>query len=150
MRGTANVLNDSPRDGSSCGNTDVMTVKSQKAALRVVIVDDSTHFLRAAQNALRQEGADVVGTASTIQEALEVADQLRPDVILVDVDLGEESGFDLAERLTAIDAANVVLISAYPEAELSDLIAASPALGFVAKSELSTRAVSELLGVEGR
>jgi hypothetical protein len=43
-----------------------------------------------------------------------------------------------------------VLISAYPEAELSDLIAASPALGFVAKSELSTRAVSELLGVEGR
>jgi DNA-binding NarL/FixJ family response regulator len=127
-----------------------MTVKSQKTALRVVIVDDSAHFLRAAQNALRQEGADVVGTASTIQEALEVADQLRPDVILVDVDLGEESGFDLAERLSAIDAASVVLISAYPEAELSDLIAASPALGFVAKSELSTRAVSELLGVEGR
>jgi len=117
--------------------------------MRIVIVDDSSHFLRAARNALRQEGADVVGSASTIQEALQLAEELRPDVILVDVDLGEESGFDLAERLTAAGAANVVLISAYPEAELADLIAASPALGFVAKSELSARAVSDVLGREG-
>ena len=126
-----------------------MTVKSQGVAMRIVIVDDSSHFLRAARNALRQEGADVVGSASTIQEALQLAEELRPDVILVDVDLGEESGFDLAERLTAAGAANVVLISAYPEAELADLIAASPALGFVAKSELSARAVSDVLGREG-
>jgi DNA-binding NarL/FixJ family response regulator len=127
-----------------------MTVESQRLALRVVIVDDSTHFLEAARNALRQEGTDVVGTASTMQEALQLAEELRPDVILVDVDLGEESGFDLAERLDAIAAANVVLISAYPEAELSDLIAASPARGFVAKAELSTGAVADLLGIEGR
>jgi DNA-binding NarL/FixJ family response regulator len=127
-----------------------MTVESQRVALRVVIVDDSTYFIEAARNALRQEGADVVGTASTIRDALRLAEALRPDVILVDVDLGEESGFDLAEQLSAIAAANVVLISAYPEAELSDLIAASPALGFVAKSELSTRALSDLLGSAGR
>jgi DNA-binding NarL/FixJ family response regulator len=126
-----------------------MTGNSQRVALRVVIVDDSSHFLTAARNVLRQEGADVVGTASTIQEALQLAEELRPDVILVDVDLGEESGFDLAERLSAADAASVVLISAYPESELADLIAASPALGFVAKSELSARAVSDLLGGAG-
>jgi DNA-binding NarL/FixJ family response regulator len=125
-----------------------MTVKSQSTALRVVIVDDSSHFLVAARNVLRQEGADVVGTASTIEQALQVAAELRPDVILVDVDLGDESGFDLAERLKAADAASVVLISAYPEAELLDLIAASPALGFVAKSNLSAQAVSDLLGRE--
>jgi DNA-binding NarL/FixJ family response regulator len=126
-----------------------MTVKSQRAALRIVIIDDSSHFLKAARNVLRQEGAEIVGAASTIQEALKLAEELRPDVILVDVDLGEESGFDLAERLSAADAASVVLISAYPEAELADLIAASPALGFVAKSELSLRAVSDLLSSEG-
>jgi DNA-binding NarL/FixJ family response regulator len=126
-----------------------MTVKSQGVALRVVIVDDNSHFLRAARNVLRQDGADVVGIASTIQEALRVAKELRPDVILVDVDLGEESGFDLAEKLNAAHAASVVMISAYPETELVDLISASPALGFVAKSELSARAVADLLGSAG-
>ena len=95
---------------------------------------------------LRQDGADVVGIASTSVEALQLAEELRPDVILVDVDLGEESGFDLAQQLAAAGAASIVLISVYPEVELTDLIAASPAVGFVSKSELSASAVSSLLG----
>lgn len=112
----------------------------------MVVVDDNRPFLNAARRVLRQEGIDVVGIASTSEEALQLIEELRPDVILVDVDLGEESGFDVAQRLAAPDAASVVLISAYPEAELADLIAASPAVGFVSKSELSARAVSNLLG----
>jgi DNA-binding NarL/FixJ family response regulator len=127
-----------------------MNAGPQTVALRIVIVDDNRHFLDAARNVLQQEGFDVVGVASTCAEALEVAGQLRPDVILVDVDLGEESGFDVAQSLEAAVDASVVLISAYPESELADLIAASPAVGFVSKSELSATAVSNLLGSERR
>jgi DNA-binding NarL/FixJ family response regulator len=127
-----------------------MNVGPQTAALRIVIVDDNRHFLDAARNVLQQEGLDVVGVASTGAEALDVAGQLRPDVVLVDVDLGEESGFDVAQNLEAAVDASVVLISAYPESELADLIAASPAVGFVSKSELSATAVSNLLGTERR
>ena len=98
---------------------------------------------------LEQEGVTVVGIATTSAEALPLAEALHPDVILVDVDLGEESGFDLAQRLSAAVNSSVVLISAYPESELADLIAASPAVGFVSKSELSARAVSNLLADTG-
>jgi DNA-binding NarL/FixJ family response regulator len=127
-----------------------MNVGPQTVALRIVIVDDNRHFIDAARNVLEQEGLDVVGVASTGAEALVVAGQLRPDVILVDVDLGEESGFDVAQSLEADVDASVVMISAYPESELADLIAASPAVGFVSKSELSATAVSNLLGTERR
>ena len=126
-----------------------MNLQPQAAALRIVIVDDNRHFLDAARNVLEQEGVTVVGIATTSAEALPLAEALHPDVILVDVDLGEESGFDLAQRLSAAVNSSVVLISAYPESELADLIAASPAVGFVSKSELSARAVSNLLADTG-
>jgi DNA-binding NarL/FixJ family response regulator len=125
-----------------------MNLESQSVALRMVIVDDSSHFLDAARNLLEQDGIDVVGVASTSADALRLAADLRPDVMLVDVDLGQESGFDLARSLAASDDVRVVLISAYPESELADLIAASPADGFVSKSELSAGAVWNLLGDE--
>lgn len=117
--------------------------------LRILIVDDSRHFLNAARGVLEQDGMTVVGVASTSAEALQLARELRPDGILVDVDLGDESGLDLARELAAWDAAPVVLISAYPESELADLIAASPAVGFVSKSDLSADAVSSLITAEG-
>jgi DNA-binding NarL/FixJ family response regulator len=122
-----------------------MSVESRGAGLRLVIVDDNRHFLRAACNLLEQDGVDVVGVASTSAATVQLAVELRPDVILVDVDLGGESGFDLAQRL-AVYPARVVLISAYPESELADLIATTPAVGFVSKSELSASAVTNLLG----
>jgi DNA-binding NarL/FixJ family response regulator len=115
------------------------------AALRVLIVDDSRHFLQAARAALQQDGISVVGVASTSAEALKLAPDLEPDLILVDVDLGDESGLDLARQLAARDAAPVILISAYPASELAELIAGSPVLGFVSKSELSAAAISQLL-----
>ena len=74
---------------------------------------------------------------------------LRPDVILVDIGLGDESGFDLA-RLLAQDGqgggAEVILISTGAEADYTELIAESPAAGFLAKSELSARGISRILG----
>jgi DNA-binding NarL/FixJ family response regulator len=125
-----------------------MNIEPQSIPLRMVIVDDSSHFLDAARNLLEHDGIDVVGVARTSAEALDLAGELRPDVFLVDVDLGEESGFDLAQRLAASTTSRVVLISAYPESELADLIAASPADGFVSKSELSAEAVANVLGIE--
>jgi DNA-binding NarL/FixJ family response regulator len=125
-----------------------MNIEPQSIPLRMVIVDDSSHFLDAARNLLEHDGIDVVGVARTSAEALELAGELRPDVFLVDVDLGEESGFDLAQRLVASTTSRVVLISAYPESELADLIASSPADGFVSKSELSAEAVANVLGIE--
>ena len=116
--------------------------------LRCLLVDDNEAFLEAASLLLEREGVTIVGVASSIAEALRQARALRPDVILVDIGLGEESGFDLA-RLLAEDGrgggAEVILISTGAEADYSELIDESPAAGFLAKSELSVRGISRIL-----
>jgi DNA-binding NarL/FixJ family response regulator len=113
-----------------------------------VLVDDSDAFLKAANVLLQREGVMVAGMASNSAEALRLAGALRPDVILVDIGLGEESGFDLA-RLLAQDGqaggAEVILISARAEADYAELIAESPAAGFLVKSDLSARAIDRIL-----
>jgi DNA-binding NarL/FixJ family response regulator len=119
--------------------------------LRCVIVDDSPQVLRAASNLLRGEGIEIAGVAASTRRALEIVDETRPDVVLVDIDLGPESGFALAHRLAeTLDtaAARVILISTHDEADFEDLIAASPAIGFLSKSKLSGAAIRRL--VEGR
>jgi CheY-like chemotaxis protein len=117
--------------------------------LRLLIVDDNAHFREAASGLLEQEGIAVVAVASTSAEALERVAELRPDAALVDVDLGEESGFDLAIRLadaSSGDGFRVVLISTYAEHDLRDLVEASPAVGFLSKANLSGPAIRRLLG----
>jgi DNA-binding NarL/FixJ family response regulator len=94
----------------------------------------------------------VVGLASTGSEAVRQADELRPDVALVDIDLGAESGFDVARLLAEgshVEPVPVVLISSYAEKDFIDMIAASAARGFVSKSDLSQQAINEVLGVVG-
>ena len=114
---------------------------------RCLIVDDNEAFLETASVLLERGGVKVVGVASTIAEALQQARALRPDVILADIGLGNESGFTLARLLARDDpGADVILISAGAEADYAELIAESPAAGFLAKSELSARGVSQLLG----
>jgi DNA-binding NarL/FixJ family response regulator len=117
--------------------------------LRCLIVDDSDLFLETASALLEREGVTVVGAASSTAEALQQARALQPDVILVDIGLGDESGFDLA-RLLARDgqaaSARVLLISTRDEADYTELIAESPAAGFLAKSELSAWAIGRILG----
>jgi CheY-like chemotaxis protein len=117
--------------------------------LRCLIVDDNPHFLEAARELLEREGAVVVGVASTGAEAIERIQELSPDVTLLDIDLGGESGFEVARRLHQQAASPVILISTHAEEDYADLIAASPALGFLAKSALSTSAVRDLFESRG-
>ena len=115
--------------------------------LRCLLVDDNEAFLETASLLLEREGLTVVGMASSIAEALRQARALRPDLILVDIGLGDESGFDLARLLAREDpGADVILISTAAEADYADMIAESPAAGFLAKSELSVRGISRILG----
>jgi DNA-binding NarL/FixJ family response regulator len=115
--------------------------------VRCLIVDDNALFLESAANLLRREGLDVVGVASSSAEAVRLVRELQPDVTLVDIDLGDEDGFELTQRLSDISAASskVILVSTHAEVDLAHLIAASPALGFVSKARLSARAIRDLL-----
>jgi CheY-like chemotaxis protein len=120
-------------------------------SLRCVIVDDNRHFIESAVNLLECDGITVVGSAPSSAEALQLVDELCPDVTLVDVDLGTESGFELAEQIHRRDASGarqprVILISAHSEQDFADLVAASPAMGFVPKLSLSARLIREMLG----
>ena len=115
--------------------------------LRCLIVDDNSLFLEGSADLLRREGLDVVGVASNSAQAIQLVSELRPDVTLVDIDLGDEDGFELAQRLHAIsDDSKVILVSTHSEDDLAQLIAASPALGFVPKTRLSAQAIRDLLG----
>ena len=116
-------------------------------AVRCLIVDDNREFLEAARTLLEREGLTIAGVASTSAEALRKAEMLRADVVLVDVSLGDESGLELAVRLVASPAheATVILISTRSEAEFADVIATSPAAGFLSKSELSADAIRGFL-----
>jgi DNA-binding NarL/FixJ family response regulator len=90
----------------------------------------------------------VVGVASTIADALARVEELRPDVTLLDINLGDESGFELAARLhdgAGVDPGQMILISTRAEDDYADLIAASPAIGFLSKSRLSAHAIRDLL-----
>ena len=121
------------------------------AALGVLIVDDSWLFLETARDRLEKGGLRVVGVAATSAEALRRAEELRPEVVLVDVMLGNESGFDLARRLAAHHRDGgpaVVLISTYSAADFAGPIAESPAAGFLPKQDLSADAIRRI--VDGR
>jgi DNA-binding NarL/FixJ family response regulator len=115
--------------------------------VQCLIVDDNRDFLAAARTLLEREGLTVAGVATTSAEALAQAESLQPDVVLVDVSLGDESGIELAGRLAAcpVHDAVVVLISTHREADLVDVIAMTPAAGFLSKSDLSADAVRRFL-----
>jgi CheY-like chemotaxis protein len=117
--------------------------------LRCLIVDDSAQFARVAAELLQEEGIDVLGVAAGGDEAVRLACDLRPDVALVDIELGDESGLTVACCLCAGErggpAGAVILISTHAEEEFAELIAASPAVGFLAKTELSADAIEALL-----
>jgi DNA-binding NarL/FixJ family response regulator len=120
--------------------------------IRLLIVDDNRPFLEAARVLLEREGLNVAGVASTSSEALRQAETLRPDVMLVDILLGEESGLDLARRLVGDGLgteATVILISTLAEEDVADLVAESPAAGFVPKGELSAAAIRRFLDGDG-
>jgi CheY-like chemotaxis protein len=117
-------------------------------ALRCLIVDDNPSFLGAATVLLEHEGIRVVGVASTRDEAIEQADELHPDVTLLDIDLGEDSGFEVARRLVAepgLAPGYLIMISAHGADDYADLVEAGPAIGFLGKPTLSVRAIEGLV-----
>jgi CheY-like chemotaxis protein len=115
--------------------------------MRCLIVDDSTDFVEAARHLLEHGGITVIGVASTSAQALRCFEEQRPDVTLVDVNLGNENGFELAEQLHRLPTPSpVILISTHAEQDFADMIAASPAIGFLAKFALTAGAIRDLMG----
>jgi two-component system, NarL family, nitrate/nitrite response regulator NarL len=112
--------------------------------VRCLIVDDSRVFLEAARALLERDGLPVAAVAATGADALREARAHQPDVVLVDVLLDGESGFELA-RCLADDGEGphplVILISTLSRDDLVDLINDSAAAGFLSKRELSAQAV---------
>lgn len=116
--------------------------------MRCLIVDDSASFRTAAATMLDSGGVEVVGVDSNSAEAMVFCRELQPDVVLVDIALGAESGFELTEKLLGDLEPRppaVILISTYDEQDLSEMIASSPAVGFVPKFALSVPAIQNLL-----
>lgn len=117
-------------------------------AVRCLLVDDNPGFLQIARKTLESGGFVVVAVATCTADAMRFARQARPEVALVDVELGAESGFDVARQLAADDAGQpiqIIMISTHAEEDLADLLAASPAIAFLPKWELSATAVHGLL-----
>jgi CheY-like chemotaxis protein len=116
-----------------------------------VVVDDNVEFLGAARRLLERQGISVVGVATTSAEALRQVTELQPDVTLVDVNLGTESGFDLAHELgdsPTGSVTRVILISTYAEPDFGEALSAGASFQFLSKSELSATAVRNALGLK--
>jgi two-component system, NarL family, nitrate/nitrite response regulator NarL len=116
-------------------------------ALRCLIVDDSEAFLASASRLLSAQGLEIVGRASSGTEAVRLAQELELDVALVDVQLGDEDGLEVARRLAVTaTSTRVILISSHSKEELAEVIAETPAAGFLPKSALGADAIVKLLG----
>jgi len=113
---------------------------------RVLIVDDHAEFRALARAVLERDGFEVVGEAIDGAGTLRAVAQTRPEVVLLDVQLPDLNGFDLARALCAgADAPVVVMISTRDAADFGGRLARSGARGFIAKSRLSGAALAELV-----
>jgi DNA-binding NarL/FixJ family response regulator len=133
--------------GHSCNRAGLMR-------LRCLIVDDNASFREEMRGLLAEQGLDVVGGAGSAAEAKRQIAELRPDVALIDIDLGGESGLELARQLREQPrqgaAPHLILISTHDGAEYADMIEASSAIGFLAKIDLSAATIRQVLAaVEG-
>jgi DNA-binding NarL/FixJ family response regulator len=120
--------------------------ETEEVAVSCLIVDDSEEFQASVSRLLLAQGMTIVGCASSAAQALRMAESLRPDVALVDVELGDEDGIELAAQLAESAAATpVILISIRDQDEISELIRGSPARGFLRKDALGASGIVELL-----
>lgn len=126
-------------------------VDTGQMTVRVLIVDDSRPFRELAHRVLTRDGLDVVGLAATGEEALSLVDRLDPHIALIDIHLGNESGFDLARDLArrATCGTVVVMMSTHGESEVRELLADSPVAGFLPKERISGEAVRSIAGRRG-
>jgi len=111
----------------------------------VLIVDDHPSFRANARALLEAEGLDVVGEAEDGTAALRQVEQLHPQVVLLDVQLPDMDGFEVASRLSEKGGPLVILVSSHDSRDFGQLVARSGAAGFIPKAELSGAAIAELL-----
>jgi DNA-binding NarL/FixJ family response regulator len=112
----------------------------------VLIVDDHPSFRANAHALLEADGFEVVGEAEDGESAITAAERLRPDVVLLDVQLPDIDGFEVSRRLTSNGSGPaVVLVSSRDGSDFGPLVESSGARGFVPKSDLSGAAVSALV-----
>ena len=110
---------------------------------RVLIVDDNGRFRAAARQLLERAGFVIVAEAETGTSGIEQAQTYRPDLAIVDLQLPDCDGFEVAARLP--DSVHVILISSLDSTDFGALVASSRALGFIPKAELSASAIEALL-----
>jgi DNA-binding NarL/FixJ family response regulator len=119
----------------------------QPMAKTVLIVDDHAPFRALARALLQLEGFEVVGEAGDALSALDAIRRLRPNVVLLDIQLPDLDGFEVARRLAqAGDPPAIVLVSSRDRSAYRRRLAESAARGFIAKSDLSGAAVAALVG----
>jgi DNA-binding NarL/FixJ family response regulator len=115
--------------------------------LTVLIVDDHDGFRRRARALLEGDGFDVIGEAACGVDAIAAAAELHPQLVLLDVQLPDLDGFEVARRLHAVNGGvDIVLTSSRDLTDYGSLVADSPVRGFVPKAELSGAAITALLG----
>ena len=115
---------------------------------RVLIIDDNAAFRAAVRSLLERDGFVVVAEAGTGANGIQEAKEHRPDLVLVDVQLPDFDGFEVAERLSELEATfDVILTSSLDSADFGALVAGSSALGFIPKAELSAPAIHALLAL---
>lgn len=126
-----------------------MQYMTNRQSLRCVIVDDNADYLAAATALLQQSDIEVVGTAQSISDGMHTVERLRPDIALVDVNLGEENGFDLVAQLNSHSGtADVmaILTSTFTELPVADLTTADAPPRFLPKLDLSGDAIRAIIG----
>ena len=113
----------------------------------MLIVDDNPSFRAKARALLEADGLEVVGEAENGETAMEAAQRLHPELVLLDIQLPDMDGFEVSSRLTSWNGRSpaVVLTSSRDASEFSGLVERSGARGFVAKAELSGAALAALL-----
>jgi DNA-binding NarL/FixJ family response regulator len=112
-------------------------------ATSVLIVDDHPSFRASARMLLEAEGFDVVGEANDGLSALRAVEELRPDVVLLDVQLPDIDGREVAVRLSANGSAPAIVLTS--SRDLEDIGVLTGVRGFIPKSELSGAALEALL-----
>lgn len=112
----------------------------------VLIVDDHPSFRAIARAVLTDGGFCVVGEADDAESGLALARELRPDCVLLDVQLGEADGFALAEALAVDDGHPIVVMtSGRDRGDFEALLGGPATRGFIPKERLSASALEELL-----
>jgi DNA-binding NarL/FixJ family response regulator len=115
---------------------------------RCLVVDDNQRFLDVVRRSLGKQGVEAVDTATDSDSALRAVEAGRPDVVLVDVSLGAESGFDLMRLLVhryPYLSGRIIVISTRDAEDYVELLEGGPAAGFVDKSALSVAAIRNLV-----